>query len=790
MKIFKKAVPVWCASADHGYNQFAGFYTQLENRESLHAVISIAARSYYRLYINGKMAGHGPARTAKGYCRVDKIQTVLPSHAYVAIEAAAYDKPGKYSNDCTLEPGLLTAEITDGEGNVLSTTGEDSWKCLALKYRRPDVETMSHSRGIVEYYDLTPESESWKKKDTREGEIPVRVNEDVQFLSRRSPLPDLRPIPMQNFAGIHDMVSEGEAKAGYVLTLARMFNQDWYTTIPEKNLFLESLRAEKERKFTGKYRRTPDISAIPGKAPVSLMWSLPASELGFTDFSIHVEEESVIDLINSDHRSLQGEVRANTYVTRWHLQPGTYHLTTFEPKLVRYLRMIVRTKGRFTVSTPQLLNYTYPDTHRTYFDCSDGDLNRIWEGASRTLRLNTLDIFMDCPQRERGGWLCDSNFTARAAWQLYGNACVEKDFIENFMLTDGDEMWHGFFPEVYPGSKKEKGDTGFQSWSFWLAHELYEYWKRTGDEVFVRSCRGRITKFMEGILALKGESGLIEGLDNLFVDWSMSNRSYALTPISVPVNCLISLVLGEMGELYDRQDWKDEAASLRKVLEELDEEPGIFGGGGDAAEYRDGKLRRLDCATESGAALELYSGFHKEDRNYVKKFIYTMGYSPAYRSNPNIGKSNLFIGLMIRFSVLEQLGRTKELVRELKDIYLPELRDGSGTFFENYNGMSGCHGFNGAAAAMLTNDVLGLGAPSLSDHTIRIAPAPGDLCWAAGSAVCGEDEFFMEWSHDADAYRLDIQLTVPEDWTPVYDFPKELHGYRIFINGKECGRED
>lgn len=782
MTLFQKAVPVWCASADHGYNQFAGFYTKIKNPKGQSVMVAIAARSYYRLYIDGKMVSHGPARAARGCCRVDEVPVLLPEDAVVAIEVTAYDKPEKYCNDCTLEPGILVAEIRDEQGEVLMATGDEKWKCLPITYRRGEVETMSHSRGIVEYYDLTPASDAWKIGKCDEAENPVRVHEEIHFLPRRSPLPDLHPIPMESFCGVHDMVSSGKADAGYVMTLARTFNPDWYASIPEENLFLQRLRAEKESPFSGHYS---GLCVTPGAHPVSVMWALPASELGFIDFHVKVSSESVIDVINSDHRSLKGEVRANTYVTRWHLQPGSYHLTTFEPKLVRYLRVIVRTNSEFQIDTPQLLNDTYPGRHRTYFDSSDGDLNRIWEGASRTLRLNTLDIFMDCPQRERGGWLCDSNFTARAAWQLYGDASVEKDFLENFMQTDGHTMWHGFFPEVYPGSKKVKGDTGFQSWSFWLAHELYDYYVRTGDREFVEECRDRIALFMEGILSLKGESGLIEGLDNLFVDWSMSNRSYALLPISVPVNCLISLVLEEMGELYGRSDWCEEASSLRAIIEKLDEAPGIFGGGGDAAELKDGKLHRLDCATETGAALELYSGFHRKDEIYLKNFIYTMGYAPAYRSNPNIGKSNLFIGLMIRFSILEMLGRTKELVKELKDLYLPELRDGSGTFFENYNALSGCHGFNGAAAAMLTNDVLGLGEPHLSDHTIRISPAPGELRWASGSAACGDDEFFMEWSHDADAFRLDILLEIPEGWTPVYDFPKELHGYHIFVNGEE-----
>ena len=66
---------------------------------------------------------------------------------------------------------------------------------------------------------------------------------------------------------------------------------------------------------------------------------------------------------------------------------------------------------------------------------------------------------------------------------------------------------------------------------------------------------------------------------------------------------------------------------------------------------------------------------------------------------------------MIRFDVLGRLGHISELVRELKDVYLEELKLGSGTFFENINAFSGCHGFNGMAGALLTNKVLGLGAP-------------------------------------------------------------------------------
>lgn len=40
---------------------------------------------------------------------------------------------------------------------------------------------------------------------------------------------------------------------------------------------------------------------------------------------------------------------------------------------------------------------------------------------------------------------------------MFGDLSVQKDFIENFMLTDLDEMWYAFYSEVYPGSKGTSG---------------------------------------------------------------------------------------------------------------------------------------------------------------------------------------------------------------------------------------------------------------------------------------------------------------------------------------------
>lgn len=129
------------------------------------------------------------------------------------------------------------------------------------------------------------------------------------------------------------------------MTIAREFNRKWYDRLNEKDQFLQKLRGLKEAPFTGKYRifqrkkgdvndeKEKMIHMIPGKYPASIIFENEQTELGFIDFKITVEKDTVVDVINTDHLSVYGELRANSYVTRYELEPGNYHLTTFEPEV-------------------------------------------------------------------------------------------------------------------------------------------------------------------------------------------------------------------------------------------------------------------------------------------------------------------------------------------------------------------------------------------------------------------------------------------------------------------------
>lgn len=776
----KKALPVWGATMKNKWNQFAGFYTKLEKPGEV--TFRIAARSYYRLYVDGNMLASGPARTAEHYCRVDEIRTELKGQADIAVEVVALSKPEKYCNDCTMEDGLFLCEILDADGEVLAATGGEEWKYRELLYRRSLVETMSHSRGILEYYDLTPMSFDWMRGKS-EWEPWALVEEKIGWLPRNAKYPTYRPLDMQAMTGIYDEVVDKEAFENPPLSLAKLFNPTYFSVIPEENYFVDQIRAEKSVPFSGKMKRLSptEYEITPGVQPTGCVWEREFSDVGFIDFTISVEKECTLDVLNTDHRGLYGAIRGNSYCSRYHLAPGSYHLTTFEQKLTRYVKFVLRTEGKVTVTRPRLLEDTYPDGRENSFSCSDGELNRIYEAARRTLRLCTLDIYMDCPQRERGGWLCDSQFNGPASWLMFGDLTVEHDFLENFLLTDPDEKWKSFFPEVYPGVHKSPEEVGITNWSFWLVTELYDYYQRSGDREFIDKYACRIERFIEGMLTLRGESGLLENLPNAFVDWSISNKEFNLQPINVPNNCLAVCLLERAAEMYRKPEWAKTAQEMRTVIEGLTGSGALFGADGDAAVLENGRFHRTGVKTEAGMALELWSGFHLENKVYIQQFVNALGPCPEYRPNPNVGRTNMFIGMMIRFEVLARLGRSEQLIRELKDVYLQELRDGSGTLFENVHALSGCHAFNGEAGALIVNQVLGLGQPLQLTKTVTICPHPARLRWAVGTAETEDGTIFMDWSSEPDEHRLVVRLQLPKGWKYEFQRPFELEGWEIKI---------
>ena len=124
-----------------------------------------------------------------------------------------------------------------------------------------------------------------------------------------------------------------------------------------------------------------------------------------------------------------------------------------------------------------MLQYQHPAPEFQIRLPEQKQLREIADAAVRTYRQNALDLFMDCPSRERAGWLCDSFFTARTEHALTGQCTVEKAFLENFLLAERfAHLPDGMLPMCYPA---DHYDGNFiPNWAMWFVLELEEYIQR------------------------------------------------------------------------------------------------------------------------------------------------------------------------------------------------------------------------------------------------------------------------------------------------------------------------
>lgn len=775
-----------------------GFYHALdlsapEGEEGLtvsQVVIRLTARNIYRLYVNGEIAMHGPARTAHGYCRVDEVDItdrLVDGVNHIGVEVVAYGRDWEgynhYSNDCTMEDGLFIAEI-EADGEVISATGRDEWVVCPITARAPLCERISHSRECIEIYTLDDDYYLWK---LGYGDfVPAAVMEsEPVYLAHEALMPTLKEHAFEEVTGF------GAVKIDPTVSVPTFFyerNMPVFASLPDRptndcRRTVESPDGVVRAEFDGEGLVLTPVGAEDFFAS----WDGEESRVGFIRLAVTCEKAGTIDIVRSEIVDPDGTVPHHfSNVTRLHVPAGLTEVVTMEPALARYMVVYFRGVGTVTVHNLSILEDSYPDEKRASFLCSDDNVNRVYKAAKKTLLLNTLDIFMDCPERERGGWLCDSLWTGRAASLLLSDNRVEREYLENFLLTPADGMFHSFFPEVYPALKPSYKDmTGITTWTFWLMVEICEFIRRTGDIAFRDEHKPRIEAFVKGSRDFMGKSGLLENLPWLFIDWSMSNLGEHQQPVSTAANALYAYIMICLGETFDHPEWIAEGEALREILRKAvlgSRDPASLSQVPDSFTVdENGGLRSRGLFSEAAAYTSLWCGlFTAEEAPLLARTVRDkMGPAPVFAKDPMVGEAQLFIGLCIRLDMLTRLGYFDKCYEDLLAICEPQLREGPGTIWENtaIDTSSRCHGFTAHFGVHLMRDVLGLGfqvydKDGEGEPTVEIAPHICGLRWARGTRETPEGIVSVDWRYDGESFRL--RVTAPEAYECRVVLPREV----------------
>jgi alpha-L-rhamnosidase len=429
----------------------------------------------------------------------------------------------------------------------------------------------------------------------------------------------------------------------------------------------------------------------------------------------------------------------------YELEPGTYRLESLEPYTMRYLKLNVL-QGACKIEGLYLREYANSETEEARFSCSDPRINRIFEAARQTFRQNAIDIFMDCPSRERAGWLCDSFFTSRVAFDFCGNTTIEKNLFENYLLPAGfAHLPEGMLPMCYPADHYD--GVFIPNWALWFVLQLEEYEARSGDRDLVAALRPRLAALHQYFQKFTNEDGLLEKLDSwVFVEWSKANSF--VQDVSYPTNMLYAAALAAGGRLYDEPDLVAQAERIRAVVRRQSFDGEFFV---DNAVRRDGRLEVTRNRTE---VCQYFAFFFdvatpKTHAALWDKLVHQFGPQRQQTNDfPEIHPANAFVGNYLRSELLSRHHHQAQIKKELIDFYL-YMAEQTGTLWENVSAAASCnHGFASHVAHSLYRDVLGVSAVDMREKVIRLRIADVGLDWCEGRLLTPQGPIAVRWWKD------------------------------------------
>lgn len=822
MKIFKCAKGVFVPGKASVPNVLAAFRCDF----SCHGgkvEFTVAAHTFYRVYLNGTFLGAGPAPAPFGQLKADRYDLTdsLREDNRLAVEVMGY-VPDE-NNYATHETSVFFGEIT-ADGKVIAATGDKNWKCGVLRCRDFNGETLSFGRRCpLEAYELEEggflwrtgkihgqedcetvaeaQEETWKDGGDREISKAYRIVRE-----RDTVMPDLEIIRKLRLNGVYSMEAagfDGRKKNWWEndIYLARSGGQNikrpsyfWagYRDRAFQGVLKESCGADGDREY--------ELCCIKG--PAALEFSMEVPETGFIGLDFETEGRAEVDIAWNDYLDEEGQlpVKADSTNRIIHLdvRGGEISFESMEPHYMKYIRIMIRGDGKVRLKDLYVRRYRFPDSHAAEFLCSDMELNRIYEAARRTLLTNTLAFFLDSPERERGGWAGDSYWTGRAAAMLLSDTSVERSMLYDFLAADYSPMLKGSFPACCCGGEK-KDPYLMYTWNLFVLLELTDYYHRTGDEDIKEDFRRRVYTFMEASAELKNELGVLEDIPGaLFIDWSSSNEQPNTYPVSTAANGLYAMTAERLGEMYGMDSYKAEARQIRTVFRKVYEEVKsckydpftMYPYLSDSMTVRDGKLEGNQVYSEAAQYYYFWTGLlgTEEAPQLWKALKEQFGPAPAkYRGTAHlkVGSCGVFFGYMLRFELLYKFGETRLLEKEMKHLCGYMINQDPGTFWETLGGTdSRNHGFGSHFGVALMRDFLGMGIPDRRERTIRFAPGTGDLLWAKGSIYLEEGRVSAYWhkTHKGIAFAM----SAPEGYRILLEIPAEYFCCNsMTVNGEE-----
>ena len=764
MEIFEKAMPVWIKNRRETVNYQAGFRCDFYAEAGEKYTLKITGASLYRIFLNGEFIGYGPARAGDGFMRCDEIMLdVKKGLNRLAVEVAGYNCSSFY---VLKRKSFLCAELCRN-GEVAAYTGRD-FKGLGLeKLRNMYCHRYSYQRAYGEVWNLNNKEDlcNWALADNLHYEELIYCNAEAEFIQRAMPMPKFeiddsaKAIEVGRIKHVH----AGDLRMPrYISNLSNDFGgfpPSSFSENPLEELYGIVMPDGASQEMSDEYTITN------GRY---VMFEAQTDNTGFIINEIIAEEDSSVYLFFTEcyyknsivFDAIDGQINIVKYNLKKSDKP--YQLETFEAYTYKFIGIAVL-NGRIKAKSPKLREYSYPLYKNTKFTSDNKNLNGIFEAARNTFRQNTLDVYMDCPGRERGGWLCDSYFTSWSERMFAGSSHVEKEFLDNFaMAKEFPNIPNGMLPHNYPSTLRKFNSGYIPQWAMWYFVELYEYCTKRGG-LLSEEHKALFYRLLGWLEQYENSDGLLEKMPGWnFIEWSAANAW--VQDVNYPTNMLYSKMLSDMAKLIGNTTLAEKADRIKKTVIEKSFNGRFFTD--SAVRNEHGELVNTGNISETCQYYAYFCGVVNDTDERFKTLTETMLNAFGGNKQPNMGiePSAPFIGKYLRIIMLLNM---KQFSLALNDIegYFAGMAKTTGTLWENdrkeslEHGGSLNHGFASFAGVALVMACAGISNINYGEKKICMDT----------DYLCSHD-YDIEMETNSGAIKLSCKdgkrdINIPNGWT-------------------------
>ncbi len=722
------------------------------------AVLSVCADTRYRLWVNGRMLGHGPARSHPGsqYFDVYDVRDLLhPGSNTFAVLATHYGIGTCYS--CLGSPGfLLQADIENAQGETQTFGTDARWRAASAPYG-VGYERMSIQLAYPEVFDARREPEAWNLPgfDDSSWEFalnlgPVGMEPWIEMLPRDIPPPFFRGMAPVRVQQVGRVRLQATARTDENITPAEDM---------ERATTLEVVSSE-----SVSFRHPALLTVAPqsGQEGVSVVLDFGKEVSGFPLLVVRKGAGGRVDIGYSERIEADGTVNPNHwggcdvhYADRLIMRPGFQRYQPLDHRAFRYVRLDFYDCPEPVEILVEMTVSGYPVEHKGEFQCSDALLQRIWEVGRYTTELCMDDGFMDCPWRERGQWLGDVRVEGLVAVYAFGDSALARKALLQYPQSQDDSGW---FRGIYPADPPF--DPILPTFCFLWPVALWEYFLHSNDRTLLESVWPNLERLIAALKACVDTDGLLQDPPGwVFVDWAPLNTAGK----STAVNAFAYDALRASGKIARALGYPDRGGELDILAEDIRESVNDSLWDRTRGCYIDGIVQgeRSRIVSEQSNVLAALVGL--ADHRQTEAILRALGYKAYLLSDqrPDVDRSEIvtiatpyFAFYLLR--LLYGCGLHDRALAYIREKWGAMLDRGATTFWEQWEPhWSLCHAWSAAPTVDLMAEIAGIRPlqPGFEEFTVDLRP--GSLSWLKAVVPTPRGNISVAYHYRTTAAQID-----------------------------------